>query len=187
MAVYLKDAKVLLDNGMVAVDPNCCCGCPTSITFSGIEFCCSCTGDSSTLIQFFEDPDFAVLNGVAWPLPLDAPFGSCPQVCFNDDVPLFFRVGESGCPTGSEDPAGPASLSIFVALISGVWYVMIYVAANFLLFYGSSADPSSIPNSLTDCTTTIDTFDNPMLDCIHGGPDDNLCVNAKNGTAVLTF
>ncbi len=176
--------------GKVALSDDCCCaptptGCPASITFSGIQFCCACAGVSGR-VQFYEDVLLGVINGVTFPLT-ELACNDTSQVCVNEtDLFLPERdTNTSDCPTGAESP-GVVPLSIDVKLVSGVWYVAVgLVNVQLIVFYGSGANPSSIANDETDCTLSVATVDNPITRCF--GTTLDVCVVGKNGTAALTF
>ncbi len=201
--VRLLHGKPLMVGGKVALSDDCCCGqtptdCSaiTSITFSGVEFCCACSDESAQRIQFVEDGDFGLLNDIPFTLPRTGSFGVCQSVCYNNgsDPPpdqgifLGLRVSllDGVCPTGLETIDGPFSLTVFVSLIAGLWNVLLVVEGAWIFFYGASADPTSIPNLITDCTLSPATWDSDLIECIDAGPIVE-CAVAKNGTASLAF
>ncbi len=163
-------------------------GCPTSITFNGVEFCCACVDDTGSRVEFFEDPDLGVINDVPF-----SPFTQnnvCdPFICINNSslsLPFRLSLVDFICPTGIEDP-GVLPFTISARLVSGIWHVGVGItdSSGLVVFYGFGSNPSSITNSLTDCTLTQSTFDNALTQCF--GEPIVACSVGKNGTASLTF
>ncbi len=167
--------------------PSCCAvACPTSITFNGIEFCCACTDEFSSRVEFFEDPMYGVINDVPFTDFLED--HACdPFLCYNNSSLLLpFRINDPNCPDGSED-VNSFPFTISARLVAGIWHVGVGVTDNsgLVIFYGFGADPSSITNTITDCTLSPTEFDNALTQCF--GDPINSCSVAKNGTATLAF
>ncbi len=176
-------------------DQTCCApaGCPTSIEFTGITFCCACVpGAPGTRIQFYElpfDPDFGLaINDLVLPLtPTSSVITGCPFCDFeNYFLAAKINSGTSICPDESSEDTSDLYI-VYVKLISGTWYVAVLGHdLQTIFFYGTSADPSLITNEIEDCTLSPATWDNPLIECIFGATRD-FCSVAFGGTATLTM
>ncbi len=130
--VRLLHGKPLMVGGKVALSDDCCCtptpptGCPASVTFSGVEFCCACSDPSNpddNRMLLIEDPDVGLLNGIAWNLNKEGAFGDCPDVCYNnsDIILAWANSGTASCPS-SGDEFGATFPTVFVSFISGIYF-----------------------------------------------------------------
>ncbi len=165
-------------------------GCPATITFSGVEFCCACD-PSAGRVQFFEEDlggGLGLMNGIDFPISETTCIDES-QLCFNDSNLLLqdHIRGDEVCPDEGSD-LNSENFSIFVKIVSGIWHVAVWESFGnrFILFYGTGSDPSSISNTITDCTLTSGEFDNAITECLTGTSITS-CSAAKNGTATLNF
>ncbi len=164
-------------------------GCPTSITFDGIEFCCSCVlPEGSNPIQFHEDiiDDFEYhINGT---FPLSGGTGIDCDFCFNDaDSVLLAQISDdTDCPTGSET-SFPVPIIIYVTQVSDIFYVLVLSGFFDEIFFSGSNAGTTISNNISACSfPDPDTFDDPLIECLFSRPISE-CVAGKNGTVTLNF
>ncbi len=169
------------DNQAEDSDQLCCnplvCPC---IEFSDVGFCCI----EDVNNEYYEDigtNPFAVLNGRPFCLA-GGDIGLC-VFCTNDDdcdgsinfggLTLFAR----DCDTHA--PAGSATISLDVATIAGVRYVLAYPGSSptgGVFYWGTTAG-----NEIVSCGGTIN-IDGPFTDCVYGGPIGDLPIIGFGGT-----
>ncbi len=161
-------------------------GCPTSVTFNGVEFCCSCNPSVGAFSEYYEDVDNQ-LNGV--PIPVGTILGVC-TYCQYDAGGVVHLANNAGvsCPVTDPFETG-LELTLEFTQSASVWYVMLYLRPEAtIIFYGTTTDTSMpIANLLTDCGLTPTTFSNPMVDCDPDNLGGEFCVAAKNGTATFNY
>lgn len=174
MSVYLKDGLVLLHSDLVATDAACCCfTCPTpaTLTFTGVSIACGCidltschTADKSAI---FTDNGLAgistILAGVA---------GSC--FCnysgfTNPPGPVHYKTyfSTTNCSGGISTTGDPGvTYSVFYDNALGLWEVLAYfdfenpggTPGKAIIFSGSGANPSAVPNGLSCNGCPTQTF-----------------------------
>ncbi len=166
----------------VALSDDCCCSqipttcpetCPTT-RFLGIDFCCfSLPGFEDRSIRFDESID--PVN--------DTPFTSisgpdAPPCCECGYGPLnlihFYSWPTPDC-SGDFDNDSSGQLEIFTARIAGVWHIVLLGTDIFevpiIFFYGTTTS-LSVPAINQITCGPISTYDNPLIECIYGGPKD---------------
>ncbi len=175
-------------------DQLCCAQpivCPLSVTFSGVEYCCGCIGVDNVGVLFQDTPEVGSLNGVVF--PMSGSFGECQACavqagegsggCLSIKVTEYSGANCTGIPIEVH-----AQVSVFAALIDGIWYILagsVVGGSGYIFFYGTTTNPNSpIGNQITDCTLFLDEFDNPLVECLFGS-SVNVCAVAIGGTATI--
>ncbi len=191
--VRLLHGKPLMVGGKVALSDDCCCGptpptvCPTSVTFSGIEFCCV-PGGSGTSAMLFEDSGadpIEVINDTPFSLLDIDPAAPCDTRCSGQTDLGIHNWNSSDCTTS---PTGDTvtGIALFVVHAAGIWYVLALTAADgVILFYGTTTNPATPIANQVICNNTVE-YDNDAFTCLFDGPSMLLGV-AENGTATLNF
>lgn len=155
-------------------------GCPCVI-FNDVEFCCV---DGS--FSFAEPPS---LNGIPFCQAGSVGVGPPCPICTNDDNcdgtidAGSILIGVTDCVGGP--PFAVDNIFIYSAFIDGVWHIMAYGASTFgIMFYGTTTGVDVPADNEVVCDGALHTWDNPLTDCVFGGPID--FYNAGfNGTATL--
>ncbi len=164
-----------------------CCpttGCP-SVTFDGLEFCCtSFLGGSKLFEDAGTDPPF-VLNGLNLCMRDVEVTPPCDISCAN--TPTCTLVGvhvyDSEDCSGDPHPVALAlEVDVFVVRVSGVYHVFAINGDNSVfLFYGTTTDLGTPASNQIVCGETTE-INNDATTCLFGGPFIALGV-AGNGTA----
>ncbi len=186
--VRLLHGKPLTVGGKVALSDDCCCtpapptGCPVSVTFNGLEFCCACDGFGGA-IEWFEDADNH-LNGI--PIPVGSFTTLCDFCQYDREGAVSLRANfGSECPV--TDDFGTSDLTLELTNSGGVWYIMLYFKGLRNILFNGTTTGTVANNDFTDCTLTTQTFSNPMVTCDPDNLGGDFCVVAKNGTATLNY
>ncbi len=171
-----KGTVINVDNtSALSTTPPVGCACSATVTFHDIVFDCGCLlGDPSTSFILTDSS----LDGMTIVEPLQA--GLCPPNCtwaFFEWVMPFpihtqvWAVGGNTTCTGDPSDTIQRTVILYILLIEGIYYAFGYVfsgVGNAVVFIGSSADPSNIPNDAF-CSASPTDWQNPVTDCINSG------------------
>ncbi len=171
-------------------------GCPNTVTFSGLEFCCianNCEFPPAGSTKYFEPP---TINGVTIPLS-DISFPpDCPIFCQADapDSPALgiTTYSDQDCSAGASDDTIPF-LTASVLKKDGVWHIALTDGGfGTFFFYATTTDISGPVANILSCDTpdrcarNLDDMDPELEVCLFGGIFGVfVLIGGFNGTATF--
>ncbi len=179
-------------------DFNCCApapiGCPTSVTFNGLEFCCianDCAFPIAGSTRFFEPP---TVNGVSMSLTDISSLPDCPIFCQGEDKELGRTTYvDQDCLIGPFDDT--TIVNAYILQKDGIWHIALFGGGpGTMFFHATTADISSpVSNDLScdipdRCARNLDDLDPELEVCLFGGIFGVfVTIGAINGTATISI
>lgn len=139
------------------------------MTFHGVLLDCGCLNEGISSIIYYEvGSEFNETSVTLTPFTIGCCAGSqCCRHALNVDTgPFHHYTSYSGSSVCSGTPTtNSSSTRLYLALISGTYYLMCVGFNLGVLFYGTSATLTGSYDNLAFCTSPI-IWDNPITRCI---------------------